>query len=103
LLPVHRGYRLNADDLLRREVISDLMCHGRIAFSPYEARHGICFTEYFAEALAQLGEHVRDGLLQIHHDELVLLPQGHLMMRSAAMAFDAYLGGEQKGQFSRTV
>ena len=103
LLPVHRGYRLTADDLLRREVISDLMCHGRIDFGTYEARHGIRFTEYFAEALAQLEDHVRDGLLQIHPTELVLLPQGHLMMRSAAMAFDAYLGGEQKGRFSRTV
>jgi oxygen-independent coproporphyrinogen-3 oxidase len=103
LLPVHRGYRLSADDLLRREVISDLMCHGRIDFAKFEAGHGICFTEYFADALAQLDEQVRDGLLQIHSDELVLLPQGHLMMRSAAMAFDAYLGGEQKGRFSRTV
>ncbi|QCY12803.1 oxygen-independent coproporphyrinogen III oxidase [Pseudomonas sp. MPC6] len=103
LLPVHRGYRLNADDLLRREVIGDLMCHGRIDFGKFERRHGICFTEYFAEALAQLDEHVRDGLLLVHRDELLLLPQGHLMMRSAAMAFDAYLGAEQKGLFSRTV
>ena len=103
LLPVHRGYRLSDDDQLRREVISDLMCHGRIDFGKFEARHDFCFTEYFAEALAQLDEHVRDGLLQINDDSLVLLPHGHLMMRSAAMAFDAYLGGEQKGRFSRTV
>ena len=33
----------------------------------------------------------------------LLLPQGHLMMRSVAMAFDAYIGAEQKGRFSRTV
>ncbi len=103
LLPVHRGYRLNADDLLRRDVISDLMCHGRIDFGKFEAGHGICFTDYFADALGQLDEHVRDGLLEIHRDQLLLLPQGHLMMRSVAMAFDAYLGGAQKGQFSRTV
>ncbi|WP_095111243.1 oxygen-independent coproporphyrinogen III oxidase [Pseudomonas sp. Irchel 3E20] len=103
LLPVHRGYRLSADDLLRREVINDLMCHGRIEFAKFEARHGIRFGEYFAEALAQLQTLVQDGLVQLHDDALVLLPQGHLMMRSAAMAFDAYLGGEQKGRFSRTV
>ena len=103
LLPVHRGYRLSADDRLRREVISDLMCHGRIDFGKFEAGHDICFTDYFADALMQLDEHVRDGLLQIHKDALVLLPHGHLMMRSAAMAFDAYLGADQKGRFSRTV
>jgi len=103
LLPVHRGYRLSADDLLRREVISDLMCHGRIEFADIEARHNVCFTEYFADSLAQLQGLVADGLLDVHDDAVVLLPQGQLMMRSAAMAFDAYLGGEQKAQFSRTV
>ena len=103
LLPVHRGYRLNADDQLRRDVISDLMCHGRIDFASIEARHHIRFKEYFAEALGKLDEHVADRLLEIRDDALVLLPQGHLMMRSVAMAFDAYIGGAQKGSFSRTV
>ena len=103
LLPVHRGYRLNADDQLRRDVISDLMCHGRIDFASIEARHNIRFKEYFAEALGKLDEHVADRLLEIRDDALVLLPQGHLMMRSVAMAFDAYIGGAQKGSFSRTV
>ena len=103
LLPVHRGYRLNADDQLRRDVISDLMCHGRIDFASIEARHNIRFKEYFAEALGKLDEHVADRLLEIHDNALVLLPQGHLMMRSVAMAFDAYIGGAQKGSFSRTV
>lgn len=103
LLPVHRGYRLSADDRLRREVISDLMCHGRVDFAKIEAGHGIDFVEYFAESLAKLDEQVADGLVEIRDDALVLLPQGQLMMRSVAMAFDAYLGGEQKGRFSRTV
>jgi oxygen-independent coproporphyrinogen-3 oxidase len=103
MLPVHRGYSLNADDLLRREVISALMCHGRIDFASVEARHGINFKDYFAESLSMLKEHVADRLVEIHDDALVLLPQGHLMMRSVAMAFDAYLGKAQKGSFSRTV
>ncbi len=103
LLPVHRGYRLSADDRLRREVISDLMCHGRVDFAKIEASHGIVFAEYFADSLAKLDEQVADGLVEIHDDALLLLPQGQLMMRSVAMAFDAYLGGEQKGRFSRTV
>lgn len=103
LLPVHRGYRLNADDQLRRDVISDLMCHGRIDFASIEARHNVYFKEYFAEALGRLDEHVADQLVTIDDEALVLLPQGQLMMRSVAMAFDAYIGGAQKGSFSRTV
>ena len=103
LLPVHRGYRLSDDDLLRREVITALMCHGRVEFAELEARHGIRFLDYFAESLASLDEHLADELVQIHADALVLLPRGQLMMRSVAMAFDAYLGEGQSGRFSRTV
>lgn len=103
ILPVQRGYRLSDDDRLRRELIMELMCHGRIEFAKFEAGHGIVFREYFADALAQLDEFVADGLLELHDDALVLLPQGHLMMRNVAMAFDAYLGTEQTVRFSRTV
>ncbi|MDU9034697.1 oxygen-independent coproporphyrinogen III oxidase [Pseudomonas corrugata] len=103
LLPVQRGYRLSDDDRLRREVINELMCHGRVDFGRIEAGHGIGFSEYFASALARLQEQVRDGLLQIHPDALVLLPQGQLMMRSVAMAFDAYLEAAPTVQYSRTV
>src|SRR5690606_27696378 len=103
LLPVQRGYQLNADDLLRRALISQLMCHGRVDFPAIEQQHGNHFTDYCADALASLDAHVAAGLLQIHADALVLLPPGQLLMRSVAMAFDAYLGEKQKGVFSRTV
>ncbi|KIL05677.1 coproporphyrinogen III oxidase [Stutzerimonas stutzeri] len=103
LLPVHRGYQLSEDDRIRRDVIVALMCHGRIDFAAIEARHGIHFTEYFADSLAKLDEHVADGLVRITDQALELMPQGQLMMRNVAMAFDAYLGGEQRGRFSRTV
>lgn len=103
LLPVQRGYRLSDDDRLRREVISELMCHGRVEFARIESGHGIRFADYFAQALERLTEPVRDGLLEIHPHALVLLPAGHLMMRTLAMAFDAYLEGDRTVQYSRTV
>ncbi len=102
-LPIHRGYRLNEDDRIRRDVIVSLMCHGYIDFAQIEARHGIVFSEYFADALAQLDEPIADGLVTLEPAALVLEPQGQLMMRNVAMAFDAYLGDGQRGRFSRTV
>ncbi|MEJ6654766.1 MAG: coproporphyrinogen III oxidase, partial [Pseudomonas sp.] len=103
MLPIHRGYNLSEDDTLRREVILDLMCQGRIDFRKFEAHYGIDFKGYFADALDQLAEPVADGLVAINDQELLLLPEGQLMLRNVAMAFDAYLGAEQKGNFSRTV
>ncbi|MGY6565857.1 MAG: oxygen-independent coproporphyrinogen III oxidase [Halomonadaceae bacterium] len=101
-LPVMRGYRLNDDDRLRRDVINALMCHGRIDFANIEARHDIVFRDYFAEALDQLEEMQADGLLAINDDAIEVLPAGRLMMRNMAMAFDAYLKPNE-GRFSRTV
>ncbi len=101
-LPVMRGYRLNDDDLLRRDVINALMCHGRIDFAAIERAHGIDFREYFADALAELEEVADDGLLAISDGAIEVLPAGRLMMRNAAMAFDAHLA-RSEGRYSRTV
>ncbi|QOR37177.1 oxygen-independent coproporphyrinogen III oxidase [Billgrantia diversa] len=101
-LPVMRGYRLNDDDRLRRDVINALMCHGRIDFDAIEARHDIAFRDYFADALDELEEMQADGLLTIRDDTIEVLPAGRLMMRNMAMAFDAYLTPHE-GRFSRTV
>lgn len=103
-LPVHKGYRLNDDDRLRRDVIHQLMCHGHVDFAAVEAVYGIRFTEYFAASLSALVEQVADGLVSLDAHALVLHPKGRLMMRSVAMAFDAYLGEDaRQGRFSRTV
>ena len=101
-LPVMRGYRLNDDDRLRRDVINTLMCHGRLDFAETEARHDIVFGQYFAQALTQLQEMADDGLLTMGDDAIEVLPAGRLMMRNMAMAFDAYLKPNE-GRFSRTV
>ncbi|WP_183166940.1 oxygen-independent coproporphyrinogen III oxidase [Azomonas macrocytogenes] len=101
-LPIHRGYLLTTDDRLRRDVIISLMCHGRIDFREIEDRYGISFQDYFADSLGKLDETINDGLLEYRDNSLILRPQGQLMMRNIAMAFDAYLD-EQHGRFSRTV
>lgn len=103
-LPLHRGYELNDDDRLRRDVISSLMCHNHISIPAIEQAHGIVFAEYFADAYDKLKEMVDDGLVEISSEKITLKPQGNLMMRNVAMCFDGYLGGEnQQGRFSRTV
>lgn len=101
-LPVLRGYRLSAEDVLRAEVITALMCHGRLRFQDIEQRHRIDFASHFSEALEQLGEMVVDGLIEINDTEIRVLPSGRLMLRNVAMAFDAYLTSGVV-RYSRTV
>lgn len=51
---VEKGLALNADDLVRREVIMDIMCQGRVDFARVEARHGLRFGTYFGPELTQM-------------------------------------------------
>ncbi|MEE3215728.1 MAG: coproporphyrinogen III oxidase, partial [Pseudomonadota bacterium] len=91
-----------AEDQLRAELITALMCHGEVRFAEFEDRHGIHFQQHFAAALNQLEEMREDDLIEIKQDALRVRPAGRLMMRNLAMAFDAYLVAES-GRFSRTV
>ncbi len=104
-LAVFRGVELDADDVLRREVITDLMCHSELPFRRYEERHGIDFQSYFADDLERLRPLVDDGLITIDQERIQVLPRGRLLLRNVAMAFDRYLhqGTTQGQRFSRVL
>ncbi len=103
-LPVARGYLLNEDDLLRRDVIGQIMCRAWLDFSALERAYGIDFKDYFANELSALQGMENDGLLRRHGDGLEILPAGRLLLRNIAMVFDRYLwAGEQTVRYSRTV
>jgi len=90
-LAVYRGLELDADDLLRREVITQLICHFSLRFSAIEQLHKICFADYFSQELGELQPMVVDGLLSLSADELVIAPAGRLLIRNVCMVFDKYL------------
>ncbi len=108
-LPVERGIALDRDDVIRRDVITRIMCNFHLDVRAIEARHGIVFADYFAPALAELtGEDspVAHGLLEISPDALQVTPRGRLFVRNVAMAFDRYLRRHpttERPTFSRTV
>ena len=53
-LPIMRGYQLNKDDILRRNIIQDLMCRFALDFHVYQDIFGIPFEQYFATELEDL-------------------------------------------------
>jgi oxygen-independent coproporphyrinogen-3 oxidase len=102
-LPIARGVRLTAEDRLRRDVITQLMCNLELPFSHIEAAHGVHFAEHFARELEALRPFERDGLLSIAGDRLTIHPAGRMVVRNIAMAFDAYLAQTPRQRYSRTV
>ena len=101
-----RGYRLSADDILRREVISRLLCHTVIVKKEIENQFGIDFDEYFAPELERLKMPQADGLVVINDTEIRTAWLGRIFIRNLAMVFDPYLEKQQldsKPLFSKTL
>jgi oxygen-independent coproporphyrinogen-3 oxidase len=103
-LAVFRGVELNRDDLLRRDVITRLICHFSLPVAEVEQRWDISFKEYFANEIASLQGMAADGLLTIDDREIKVLPKGRLLIRNICMQFDAYLSSKQsQGSFSKVI
>ncbi len=100
---IERGVRLNKDDKLRRQVITQLICHCELDIRQVEAAFHIDFEHYFADELASLRPLVNDGLLELHKERISVTPAGRLLIRRICMAFDAYLSQQQRAAFSRII
>jgi len=101
-LPVFKGMLLNADDKLRGAIISQMMCHFELNYQAIEQEYGIVFTEYFADALQQLGVMQQDGLLTMSPQGIVVKPAGRLLIRNICMLFDRY-SAQKTARFSKVI
>ncbi|GAA5070088.1 oxygen-independent coproporphyrinogen III oxidase [Lysobacter panacisoli] len=105
-LPVWRGMQMDSDDVIRADVIQQLMCHGEIDIAMTERRHVMDFCDYFAQSLQQLKALQEDGLVELSARTIRATSRGRLLLRVLAACFDRYLApqaGTTPVQFSRTV
>ncbi len=90
-LATMRGYRMSKDDLIRRAVISRLLCHTMVHKGEIEEEYGIRFDDYFSAELDGLKEFCSDGLLVVTPEEIRATMLGRIFIRNVAMVFDSYL------------
>ncbi|MBW6476027.1 MAG: coproporphyrinogen III oxidase, partial [Chromatiales bacterium] len=102
-LPVYRGYHLNADDKLRRAVITDLICHFELNKAKVEQAYGIVFDDYFNAELNDLAGMQGDGLVRLSAERIIVQDAGKLLIRNICMVFDRYLREKQNQRFSKVI
>jgi len=103
-VPVFRGVELTADDLVRREVIQQLMCHFDVEFGAIGSRHGVDFERYFATELAALRALAADGLVALEPGRIRVTPRGRLLVRTVAMTFDRHLREQrERARYSKVI
>jgi len=102
-LPIWRGVRLDADDRLRREIITRLACDFELDTTAFEARHGIDFARGFAPEVEALAPMQADGLVDWTDGCLRVTPVGRLLVRGICMVFDRHLREAAEPRFSRVI
>ncbi|MEN5037448.1 oxygen-independent coproporphyrinogen III oxidase [Pseudomonas sp. TWI929] len=102
-LATQRGLLCNHDDLIRRAVIQQLICHFELDFEPIEQAFTIDFRGYFNDLWPELLTLQRDGLISLDDKGIRILPAGRLLARSVCMVFDAYLAMHNRQRFSRVI
>jgi oxygen-independent coproporphyrinogen-3 oxidase len=99
---VEKGYALTPDDVLRRQVIMELMCSGPVSFAAINQAHGIDFTRYFAGELVQLKPYEEAGLIVVDEKSISVTPKGRMFVRAVGMVFDRHLA-QSTAQFSKLI
>lgn len=102
-LPVARGFELSDDDLLRQEVIKQLICHFELNFADIDKQFSINCREYFAEELEQLQSMVADGLVEMTGTGIRVSLAGRLLIRRICMTFDAYIKQSTEIRYSKII
>jgi len=101
---INRGVQLHNDDLIRRAVITQLICHFELSKSQIEQRFAIRFDDYFQAELEQLESFNQDDLVSLSEDTIRVTAAGRLLIRRICMAFDAYIPKQIPGRgFSRII
>ena len=103
IIPVFRGIELEDDDILRREIINQLMCNNKLDIKKLEDKWGIDFKTYFKTSLENLQKMATDGLLKIEKSKLTITGTGRLLARSICMQFDRYLQKVNNNKCSRVI
>ena len=98
-LAITRGVRITADDRLRRDVITQLMCNLTLRFDEFDAAYGIRFAETFAPELERLRSFERDGLVKVSAGKVDVQMAGRMLVRIIAMVFDRYWDSRLSNDF----
>ncbi|WP_189355317.1 oxygen-independent coproporphyrinogen III oxidase [Undibacterium squillarum] len=102
-LPVEKGIHLSDEDVLRRQIILDLMCSNGIDFAELGRETGRDLSAHFADEIATLRQYEEHGLLQVTDDRISVLPKGRFFVRAFGMVFDAFLQQQTTARYSKLI
>ena len=99
-----KGVSLSQDDIIRGEVIRELMCNLFLDKSQINEKYKINFDDYFADDLPLLNSFIEDELVENTTDFIKVDQKARLLIRNICMSFDVYMKNHINQQrFSRVI
>ncbi len=87
-LPIVSGLELEADDILRREIMGMILATSSIQIDSIEDKWGVRFDQFFAQEGRQLGEMEKRGWLSQQNGSIEIVVQGHQELSALCRLFD---------------
>lgn len=99
-IPVFRGHILSEEDLIIRKYILDLMCHFET-----ELLNDPKWNDLHEGIISRLQELIKDGLVELYDNKVIVTIKGIPFVRNCCMAFDQDLArtSERENMFSKTI
>jgi oxygen-independent coproporphyrinogen-3 oxidase len=102
--PIVKGLVLSKDDIVRRAVIMEIMCQGRLDFESIELAYLINFKEYFSSEINLLKNFEEKKFVEFDDAGIQVTDTGWFFVRAIAMIFDRYLQLDQnRKRFSKIL
>ena len=106
-LPIERGYRLTDDDIVRKHIITELMCNGRISSAELQTQFGMSLSGHFHTELGvfrQSGGLVDEGMVEVTEEAIEATDLGLMFIRNVAKVFDVHTAVKlNKPTFSKSI
>ena len=98
-IPTLKGLEINQDDIIRSEIISEIMCHLEIDLDKIITKYSLPVDEFTSE-LENLKELEQDKLIEIEAKKIKVNPNVRQIARIVASYFDQYLNQQQQTRHS---
>lgn len=104
-IPTFKGYKLDNDQIIIRDVITELMCNEQVIWDEIGQRFSKTREEIRNTVkydLPKLKEFEADGIITVSDDKITITHEGLIFIRNVAASFDPLLTSTTK-TFSKSV
>tara|TARA_Y100001970_G_scaffold83310_1_gene105410 strand:- start:1219 stop:2667 length:1449 start_codon:yes stop_codon:yes gene_type:complete len=90
LLPAFRGLELTEDDKIRQHATQQIRSYFKLDFKNFNEQFNINFNEYFSKEIKFLDELEKDGLVEIHEENILVTEIGRDFVQNIMNIFDKF-------------